>query len=183
MKNNQERKHLWLMTGIYWIVGIMGLFWGRLDQLFAYQIKNINSIYTFVLLIILLIPLLISLSSFIFKPPHFICNPLMALLYLLIVISAGLAYNLQDVLGYIFLLIIFIIVAIGTVFYALFKTFMHKRNNKYYFVDSENKEECSNFWDTFKKYYLYGITRGILESILTVIFSWNWNKQVISTFL
>lgn len=168
---NKKRRNVWIMTAIYWVVGFLTLINGQLDHLFAYHLKNIASIYTIGLFIILLLPLFLSLSLFIIKPPRLICNPLVAFTYLLIVISAGLAYDLQNIIGYIFLVIIFIVIAGGTMFYAIFKTFKHKKDDSYYFINGKDEKKCSSFWDAFKIYYCYGLTNGFFEILLAIIFN------------
>ncbi|MBI1700143.1 hypothetical protein HYQ59_1491 [Lactobacillus crispatus] len=101
MKKNSTLKHVWIMTAVYWVVGILSIFWGKLDHTFASQLKEINNIYVLVLIIILSLPLLLSLLlSVKVKMPRLICNPLVAVIYLLVVIAAGVAYNLQNIIGY-----------------------------------------------------------------------------------
>lgn len=34
MKKNSTLKHVWIMTAVYWVVGILSIFWGKLDHTF-----------------------------------------------------------------------------------------------------------------------------------------------------
>lgn len=134
MKKNSTLKHVWIMTAVYWVVGILSIFWGKLDHTFASQLKEINNIYVLVLIIILSLPLLLSLLlSVKVKMPRLICNPLVA------------------------------------VFYALVKTFSSRKSGKYFFIDGKDKKKCHDFWDAYKKYYVMGLTYGIIDGLITVI--------------
>lgn len=169
-KKNETLRITWTMTAVYWVVGLLCMFWGKLDHIFAYQLKEINNVYALALLIILILPLLFSiLLSLKVKPPRLICNPLVATIYLLVVIAAGMAYNLQDIIGYFFPIILFVLMAIIAVFYALIKTVRNKKNDKYYFIDDKDKKECSSFWDACKQYYVMGLTYGIIDGLLTTV--------------
>lgn len=170
MKKNSTLKHVWIMTAVYWVVGILSIFWGKLDHTFASQLKEINNIYVLVLIIILSLPLLLSLLlSVKVKMPRLICNQLVAVIYLLVVIATGVAYNLQNIIGYFFPIILFIIMALVAVFYALVRTFSSRKSGKYFFIDGKDKKECHDFWDAYKKYYVMGLTYGIIDGLITVI--------------
>ena len=100
-KKNETLKITWIMTAVYWVVGLLCMFWGKINHAFANQVKDINNVYALTLLIILILPLLFSiLLSMKVKPPRLICNPLVAVIYLLIVIAAGMAYNFQNIIGH-----------------------------------------------------------------------------------
>lgn len=160
------------MTAVYWVVGLLCMFWGKLQHDLVFQLKEINNVYALTLLIVLILPLLFSiLLSMKVKPPRLICNPLVTVIYLLVVIAAGMAYNFQNIIGYFFPIILFVLIAILAIFYALFKTVRNKKNGKYYFIDGKDKEECSSFWDAYKQYYAMGLTSGIIEGLLTVVFN------------
>lgn len=170
MKKKKTLRNTWIMTAVYWVVGLLCMFWGKLDHIFAYQLKEVNNVYALALLIILLLPLLFSiLLSLKVKPPRLICNPLVTAIYLLVVIAAGMAYNLQDIIGYFFPIILFVLMTIIAVFYALAKTVRNKRNGKYYFIDDKDKKECSSFWDAYRRYYVMGLTYGIIDGLLTTV--------------
>lgn len=169
-RKNQTLKITWIMTAVYWVVGILILFWGKIDHFIVYQLKEVNSFYTLVMLIILILPLLFSiLLSMKVRPPRLICNPIFCLTYLLILIAAGIAYNLQSIIGYFFPFIFFIFMAILAIFYAVIKTFRNKKSSRYYYFNGKDQVECISFWDVFKKYYVKGLTYGIVEGLLTVI--------------
>ena len=80
-------------------------------------------------------------------------------------------YNFQNIIGYFFPIILFVLMAFLAIFYALLKTIRNKKNSKYYFVDGKDKEECNSFWDAYKQYYAMGLTSGIIEGLLTVVFN------------
>ena len=171
-KKNETLRITWIMTAVYWVVGLLCMFWGKIDHAFANQVKDINNVYALTLLIILILPLLFSiLLSIKVKTPRLICNPLVAVIYLLIVIAAGMAYNFQNIIGYFFPIILLVLMAFLAIFYALLKTIRNKKNGKYYFVDGKDKEECNSFWDAYKQYYAMGLTSGIIEGLLTVVFN------------
>ena len=170
MKKQETRKTVWIMTAVYWVVGILSFFRGKLEHSLSFYAKQINGVYGITLLIILVLPLLLAiLLSLKVKPPRLICNPLVATVYLLIVIAAGMAYNFQNIIGYFFPLILFVLIAILAVFYALIKTVRNKKNGKYYFIDDEDKEECKSFWDAYKQYYVMGLTYGIIDGLFSAI--------------
>lgn len=170
MKKTDTLKTVWFMTAVYWIVGLLTMFWGKLDHILFYDLKETNNVYTLVLLSILLLPLFFSiLVSLKVKLALIICRPLVAVIYLLVVIAAGMAYRLQDIIGYFFPIIIFVLMAILAIFYALVKTIRNKKNDKYYFIDDQDKIECNSFWDAYRQYYVMGLTEGIIESLLTMI--------------
>src|SRR5699024_11349807 len=124
----------------YWVVGLLCMFWGKIDHAFANQVKDINNVYALTLLIILILPLLFSiLLSMKVKPPRLICNPMVAVIYLLIVIAAGMAYNFQNIIGYFCRIILFVLMAFLAMFYGLLKTISHKEKGKYYFVYANDK--------------------------------------------
>lgn len=170
MKKQETRKTVWIMTAVYWVVGILSFFRGKLEHGLSFYAQQINGVYGITLLIILVLPLLLAiLLSLKVKPPRLICNPLVATIYLLIVIAAGMAYNFQNIIGYFFPLILFVLIAILAVFYALIKTVRNKKNGKYYFIDDEDKEECKSFWDAYKQYYVMGLTYGIIDGLFSAI--------------
>lgn len=37
------------------------------------------------------------------------------------------------------------------------------------FIDGKDKKECHDFWDAYKKYYVMGLTYGIIDGLITVI--------------
>ena len=45
-----------------------------------------------------------------------------------------------------------------------------RKKGKYYFIDGKDREECRNFWDAYKQYYALGLTSGIIERLLSVVF-------------
>ncbi|ADX69614.1 hypothetical protein [Lactobacillus helveticus] len=170
-KKNETLKITWIMTAVYWVVGLLCMFWSKLDHVFSGQLKDINNVYALTLLIVLILPLLFSiLLSMRVKPPRLICNPLVTVIYLLVVIAAGMAYNFQNIIGYFFPIILFVLMAFLAIFYASFKTFRNKKNGKYYFIDGKDREECRNFWDAYKQYYAMGLTSGIIEGLLSAVF-------------
>lgn len=170
MKNKETTKTVWIMTAIYWVVGLVSLFWGKLEHNVVFKLKAINNVYALTLLIILILPLLFSiLLSLKVKPSRLICNPLVTVIYLLVVIAAGMAYNFQNIIGYFFPILLFILMAILAIFYALVKTFRNRKDGKYYFIDDEDKEECKSFWDAYKQYYVMGLTYGIIDGLLSAI--------------
>lgn len=169
-KKNETLGITWIMTAVYWVVGLLCMFWGKLDHILVYDLKDTNNGYVLALLIILLLPLFFSiLVSLKVKLALIICRPLAAVIYLLVVIAAGMAYRLQDIIGYFFPIIVFVLMAILAIFYALVKTIRNKKNDKYYFIDDQNKIECNSFWEAYRQYYVMGLTEGIIESLLTMI--------------
>ena len=40
---------------------------------------------------------------------------------------------------------------------------------KNFFIDGKDKKECHDFWDAYKKYYVMGLTYGIIDGLITVI--------------
>nr|WP_236629350.1 MULTISPECIES: hypothetical protein [Lactobacillus] len=162
-KKNDTVKITWIMTAVYWVVGLLCMFWGKLEQG-----KGTNNVYALSLLIILVLPLLFSiLLSLKVKPPRLICNPLVTVIYLLVVIAAGMAYRFQNIIGYFFPLILFVLMAVLAVFYALVKTVRNKKKGKYYFIDDKDQKECQSFWDAYKQYYVTGLAYGIIDGLLT----------------
>lgn len=57
-KKNETLKITWIMTAVYWVVGLLCMFWGKLDHVFSGQLKDINNVYALTLLIVLILPLL-----------------------------------------------------------------------------------------------------------------------------
>ena len=113
MKNKETTKTVWIMTAIYWVIGLLSMFRGKLEHDVVFELKEVNNVYALTLLIILILPLLFSiLLSLKVKPPRLICNPLVTVIYLLVVIAAGMAYNFQNIIGYLFPLILFVLIAI-----------------------------------------------------------------------
>ena len=51
-KKNETLKITWIMTAVYWVVGLLCMFWGKIDHAFANQVKDINNVYALTLLII-----------------------------------------------------------------------------------------------------------------------------------
>ena len=44
-KKNETLKITWIMTAVYWVVGLLCMFWGKIDHAFANQVKDINNVY------------------------------------------------------------------------------------------------------------------------------------------
>lgn len=115
-KKDKDNKLLsWIITGTFWLIGIVCLFWGG--------IKHINNTFGTILVIALVIPLLVSLLlTFNVKVPFLICNTITVIFYFVFVICSGLAYKIQDYAGYVLPGLLFIFFAILAFFYALYKT-------------------------------------------------------------
>ncbi|GFO99822.1 hypothetical protein LHEH8_15780 [Lactobacillus helveticus] len=60
-KKNETLKITWIMTAVYWVVGLLCMFWGKLNHVFSGQLKDINNGYALTLLIVLILPLLFSI--------------------------------------------------------------------------------------------------------------------------
>lgn len=48
-KKNETLKITWIMTAVYWVVGLLCMFWGKIDHAFANQVKDINNVYALTL--------------------------------------------------------------------------------------------------------------------------------------
>lgn len=164
MKQNENIKETWFFTGLYWIIGVVCFFWGG--------IKHIGNYFGISLIVVLFLPVIFSLLITLkIKLPDWVNKVPIAGFYLLIVIAVSLAYKLQDAIGYFIPIIFLIVFAILAVFYALYKTFKYRKNDRYYYVEGNRKKRCDNFWEAFKEYYLEGLVSGIFEMILAAIFN------------
>lgn len=167
-RENMKQKNLimraWVCTAVYLLIGTISIFWGG--------VKNIGNFYGISLVVALALPFFYAiLTTFRIKMPVWLSSFGTIAAYMLIVITLSFTYQIQSFLGYFVLLFMVVFYAVLAVFYALLKTWRNRKNGKCYYIDGKKEKVCSSFGAAFKEYYLEGLTSGIIDGILTAIFS------------
>lgn len=95
MKQKEERNMTWIITAVYWVIGLACVIWGG--------IKYINTFYGHFLIITLILPVLVALLVTFKLRLRYLINGLVGIVYLLFVIGVGLQYKMQSTTGLLYL--------------------------------------------------------------------------------
>ena len=163
MKQKEVKETAWLLTGMYWVIGIACLLWGG--------IIHINNNYGHVLMLALILPVIVATLLTFGLCLHWIANGLVGVVYSLTVLGIGLQYKMQSTKGLLYLLLVIIVYVIIVAIVAPVKTLKNRKDGLYYYVDeNDKKKESTHFLVAYKNNFLDSATGGVIELIFAIIF-------------
>lgn len=163
MKQKEERNMTWIITAVYWVIGLACVIWGG--------IKYINTFYGHFLIITLILPVLVALLVTFKLRLRYLINGLVGIVYLLFVIGVGLQYKMQSTTGLLYLGGIIVAYLLIAAIIVLVKTLRSREDGRYHYVnENDKKKETLHFWIAYRNIYLNLATGGVIELIFAMIF-------------